>query len=344
MIESENSEANGRLCGYSGCRAVLPETSGRGNRARYCQDGKTWGTKDLSCKQAAQAIENYRSLPGHDDRALDDTSVTALGEHVDRALGPVQALLTELTATRDDLDDAVTEALRTRAAAEERATDADGRAEAAEQRAAVAEQAAEEAESTAAAADRRAGQAAAERDNALAERDTAVTARNRAEARLEDARAREERADRRAQESADHAATVENRLGNHVATLTTERDSLSDLVAQLRAGLDAERERVAHAIAESQQKVDDLQARLDREREDHAAALNQVRAEAQADIERARQAAETETATARAELRQATHDYTTRLAELSQQLGAYEQRVRSLTEHTVEPVAEDGHR
>jgi hypothetical protein len=32
-----------RLCGYRHCRAPLPVVAGRGNRARYCPDGTTWG-------------------------------------------------------------------------------------------------------------------------------------------------------------------------------------------------------------------------------------------------------------------------------------------------------------
>ena len=35
----------GRLCGYRGCRAALPEVAGPGNRAKYCQDDKRWALK-----------------------------------------------------------------------------------------------------------------------------------------------------------------------------------------------------------------------------------------------------------------------------------------------------------
>ncbi|GAA2783098.1 hypothetical protein [Saccharopolyspora taberi] len=316
----------GRVCRY--CGKALPVSSGRGNKSPYCQDGTTHGPKNLTCKQAWLTVENYRSLPGHDEQALDDASVAALGEHIDRALNPVDALREALAAIRGDLDGAVIEALRDRDDAVQRARDADGRANAADQRATEAEQAAADADDAAAAAGRRAGAAEGARDAALSERDKAVTAKNRAEARLEDARDREERADRRAREAAERAASAEAQ----VATLTAERDSFADQVAQLRVDLDDERERAAQSAREAQQKNDDLQQRLDAEREQHTTALDQVRTEAQAKIDEARSAAETDVAAARDELSRATSDYTTQLGELRQRLGAAEQQVTSLTD------------
>src|ERR1700732_838531 len=51
VTDDPESDA-GRLCGYRGCQAALPQVAGPGNRAKYCQDDKRWGPKALTCKQA----------------------------------------------------------------------------------------------------------------------------------------------------------------------------------------------------------------------------------------------------------------------------------------------------
>src|SRR5919198_1992729 len=326
--------SSGRVCRY--CGKALPVSSGRGNKSPYCQDGTTHGTKNLTCKQAWLTVENYRSLPGHDEQVLDDASVVGLGEHIDRALDPVEALRAALAAVRSDIDGAVTEALRDRDGAVQRARDADGRAAAAEQRAAAAEQTAADADEAAAAAGRRADEAESERDTAPSEREKAITAKNRAEARLDDARDREERADRRTREAADRAASAENQI----ATLTAERDSLNDQLAQLRADVDDERQRMAQAGREAQQKIDDIQLRLETEREQHTTALNQVRDDAQAQITQAREAAEAQVAQVReaaeGDIAAAREESNRKTSEYIEALGQLSERIGSLTERTTE--------
>jgi hypothetical protein len=70
-----------RLCGYRHCRAPLPVVAGRGNRARYCPDGTTWGAHALSCKAAEAAYLAVESLQP-EDPALTPAAVDALGERL----------------------------------------------------------------------------------------------------------------------------------------------------------------------------------------------------------------------------------------------------------------------
>ncbi|MDR7304491.1 hypothetical protein [Haloactinomyces albus] len=175
------------------------------------------------------------------------------------------------------------------------------------------------------------------RDTALADRDTARTAQQRAEARLEDARDREERAERRAGEAGDRAASAENRL----AGLAAERDALTDQLTGLRADLADERDRAAAAAHQAQETIDDLQRRLERQRDEHAQARDQIRDEAHAEITRIRETAEHEAAAARAELTQAQRDHTTQLGELRHQLGSLTQQVTSLDQRATD--AETAH-
>ena len=66
-----------RVCEYRRCGAPLPPAVGRGSRARFCQDGKTWGRRNLSCRDAEAVLSDAESLR-ESDTALDDTAVTAL--------------------------------------------------------------------------------------------------------------------------------------------------------------------------------------------------------------------------------------------------------------------------
>jgi hypothetical protein len=70
-----------RLCGYRHCRAPLPVVAGRGNRARYCPGGTTWGAHALSCKAAEAAYLAVESLQP-EDPALTPAAVDALGERL----------------------------------------------------------------------------------------------------------------------------------------------------------------------------------------------------------------------------------------------------------------------
>ena len=75
-----------RLCGYRHCRAPLPVVAGRGNRARYCQDGKTWGAQELSCKAAEAAYLAVESLQP-EDPALTPTAASRRSPSASTAAG-----------------------------------------------------------------------------------------------------------------------------------------------------------------------------------------------------------------------------------------------------------------
>jgi chromosome segregation ATPase len=283
-------EDGGRLCGYRGCRAALPHISGPGNRARYCQDDKRWGSKALTCKQAAAAMENVASLGG--PTALADPSVTALGEHLDRALPSVAQLADLLVAVRSELDNAVTAAQRERDTALGRAADADGRAEIAAARTATAEERAEEADEAAAAAFRLRAAADTDRDRALDAQRRAERAQAVAEARLTDAQDSATRAERRAGAAAERTEHLEHQLAGARAELLSTQTALEEE----RQRCNAETHRANQAITDAATEREALRRafddRTEQLRTEHERHLQDVRAAHAGELAAASQAGE----------------------------------------------------
>lgn len=266
-----------RRCAFSGCRAPLPVVGGPGNKARYCQDGKVWGTKNVSCKQAGHAEEILASIrPGTTAPPL---PVTELGEQVDAALTPVQHLLTALQQVRAQLDADVATARQERDDALRTAAEADSRRIDAEERAHTADQHAATSDATAIAAQQARETAEAERDRAIEARQHAERAQLRAETQREGARQDQERAEARVLAAAERAEQAEHRLASTAAELASVREQLDEQ----RQRADTERRRAEHAIAEHADAIDtlrqDFDARIERERAQAAADAKQIREE-----------------------------------------------------------------
>ncbi|MGW4056884.1 hypothetical protein ACWEGE_01325 [Amycolatopsis sp. NPDC004747] len=300
-----------RVCEYRRCGAPLPPAVGRGSRARFCQDGKIWGRRNLSCRDAEAVLSDAESLR-ESDTELDDTAVTALAGQVDRVLEPARGLVETLTTLRHQLEATTATALAERDAAVAEADEHRLRRGRAEAEAAQARETAETAVAAAAAAEKAKAAALAERDEELAARRAAVQEQQRAEGQL--AAVRDELG--RVAERADAAAALAGERATVIAALTAE-------LAAAQAALGEERGRVQAAV----ERADAVQARLDAARDEHAeataaheAALNAVRddhAKAVAALQAAHEAA------------RAAFDQ--RLAELQ---AAHEQTVRSMHETT----------
>src|SRR4051794_26456004 len=172
-----------RVCEYRRCGAPLPPAVGRGSRARFCQDGKTWGRRSLSCRDAEAVLADAESLR-ESDTELDDTAVTALAGQVDRVLEPARGLVETLTTLRHQLEATTAAALSERDAALAEADEhrlQRGRAEAA---AAQDRDEAEAAVAAAKAAEQDKAAALRERDEERAIRRAAVQEQQRAEGQL----------------------------------------------------------------------------------------------------------------------------------------------------------------
>lgn len=276
----ESRDETRRICGYRRCAAVLPLVTGRGNRARFCQDGKTWGSRNLSCREAEAALVDTDSLRDG-DAALDGTSVAALGEQVDRALEPVKGLVEALTGIRGQLDTTVASAFAQRDTAEEVAAEQQRLRGMAEVRAADAQA---DAAASAETAD------AAARDREAAERDRESERRARVEAEQAQHRADGRTAAlqdelTRASARADAAVARTADLDRTVAAMTAELAALRTTVAEEQA-------RTAAAIA----RVDTAEGKLVNDLEHQAIAhrslFNAAEARHQQQIAEAR--AETE--------------------------------------------------
>ncbi|MDQ7810378.1 hypothetical protein Q5425_42195 [Amycolatopsis sp. A133] len=266
-----------RVCEYRRCGAPLPPAVGRGSRARFCQDGKTWGRRNLSCRDAEAVLSDAESLR-ESDTELDDTAVTALAGQVDRVLEPARGLVETLTTLRHQLEATTAAALAERDAAVAEADEHRlhrGRAEA---EAAQARDTAEAAVAAAAAAADDKAAAVRERDEERAARRGAVQERQRAEGQL--AAVRDELA--RVAERADAAAVLSGERAAAIAALTAE-------LAAARTALEEERGRgqAATARAEAAEtRADAVQERFDAARGEHVkavaaqeAALDRARAE-----------------------------------------------------------------
>ncbi|MEV6449410.1 hypothetical protein [Amycolatopsis sp. NPDC051716] len=302
-----------RVCEYRRCGAALPPAVGRGSRARFCQDGKTWGRRNLSCRDAEAVLSDAESLR-ESDTELDDTAVTALAGQVDRVLDPARGLVETLTTLRHQLEATTATALAERDAAVAEANEHRlhrGRAEA---EAAQARETAETAVAAATAAEKDRAVALRERDEELAARRAAVQEQQRAEGQL--AAVRDELA--RVADRADASAALAGERAAVIATLTAE-------LAAARTALEEERGRgqVAAARAEAAEtRADAVQERFDAAREEHARAV----AAQEAALDRARTEAERLRA-----------GFDQRLAELQ---AAHEQTVRSMHETTTNLGAE----
>ncbi|WP_410643674.1 hypothetical protein [Amycolatopsis sp. lyj-346] len=306
-----------RVCEYRRCGAPLPPAVGRGSRARFCQDGKTWGRRNLSCRDAEAVLADAEALR-ESDTALDDTAVTALAGQVDRVLEPARGLVETLTTVRHQLEATTAAALAERDTALAEADEHRlhrGRAEA---EAAQARDAAETAVAAAASAEREKAAALGERDEERAARRAAVQEQQRAEGQL--AAVRDELA--RVADRADATAAVAGERAAAIATLTAE-------LAAARTALEEERDRGRSAAA----RADAVQDRLDAARADHEAALGAARD----DQAKAVAAHEVALDRARAEAGRLRAGFDQRLTELQ---AAHEQTVRSMHETTTNLGAE----
>ncbi|WP_284744841.1 hypothetical protein [Amycolatopsis sp. RTGN1] len=316
-----------RICEYRRCGAPLPPAVGRGSRARFCQDGKTWGRRNLSCRDAEAVLSDAESLR-ESDTQLDDTAVTALAGQVDRVLEPARGLVETLTTLRHQLEATTATALAERDAALTEADDHRRQRGLAEAEAAQAREAAEGATRVATAAEKEAAAARRERDESSAARQAALQEQQRAEGQL--AAVRDELG--RVAERADASAALAGERASVIATLTTE-------LAAARGALDEERGRSQAASARAE--AAEARAETTTQRLDAAetrAATAETRAEAAAGrLDTAREEL-TKAATAhQSALDQARADGDRRLADAQ---AAHEQTVRSMHETTTNLGAE----
>jgi chromosome segregation ATPase len=267
-----------RVCEYRRCGAALPPAVGRGSRARFCQDGKTWGRRNLSCRDAEAVLSDAESLR-ESDTALDDTAVTALAGQVDRVLEPARGLVETLTTLRHQLEATTAAALAERDAALAEADEQRRQRGVADAEAAQARETAEEATQAAAVAEKEKAAAARERDHERAVRRTAVQEQQRAEGQL--AAVRDELA--RVAERAEAAAALSGERATVIATLTAE-------LAAARTALDEERGRAQAVTARAEaaeSRAETVTQRLEAAREEtavtaaaHQATMNRAQADA----------------------------------------------------------------
>ncbi|MCR6482318.1 hypothetical protein M8542_05795 [Amycolatopsis sp. OK19-0408] len=279
-----------RICEYRRCGAPLPPAVGRGSRARFCQDGKTWGRRNLSCRDAEAVLSDAESLR-ESDTELDDTAVTALAGQVDRVLEPARGLVETLTTLRHQLEATTAAALAERDAALAEADEHRRHRGLAEAEATQAAELADEAGRSAAAAEKAMTAAVRERDAARGAQREAHQERQRVEGQL--AAIRDELA--RVTERAETAAALAGERATALATVTAElaatREALEDErgrsraatsraeAAEARAEATASRLDAAEARAESAGgKLDAARVELTEAATAHRAALDQARA------------------------------------------------------------------
>ncbi|MEU4253888.1 hypothetical protein AB0F15_41495 [Amycolatopsis sp. NPDC026612] len=306
-----------RVCEYRRCGAPLPPAVGRGSRARFCQDGKTWGRRNLSCRDAEAVLSDAESLR-ESDTELDDTAVTALAGEVDRVLEPARGLVETLTTLRHQLEATTAAALSGRDAALAEADESRRARGLAEAEAVRAREIADEATESAAAAEKEKAAALREREAARAASRAALQEQQRAEGQL--AAVRDELA--RVGERAEATAALAGERAAVMATLTAE-------LAAARTALDEERGRGRAAVSRAEAaetRADAATERLDAARADLAKTIAAHQAAQAAMLDRAKVEAE--------QLRAASDR---RLAEVQ---AAHEQTVRSMHETTTNLGAE----
>jgi hypothetical protein len=316
------SAGDGRLCAYRGCRAALPPPTGRpGNRPKYCQDGKTWGSAELTCKAAEAAYVAVESLQG--DAPVSPQNLRELGERLDAVVAPVAQLLTAMTTTRQGLDEEVLTAYAERDAARAAAAADRGAREAAEQDAARARVEAQQARDTAAEAESLRADAERARDTAETTARDAEGEKLRAEGRQAALEERVRRADQLAEEAAELAGRLQVELADRAATLQATEQALA-----------AERDRVRERDRVHREELQEREARLVAARDAHDRQLQQLHE--QHDRAAAQQAAAAQAAldAARAEREQAlmqlTREHGEELGALRQQLRVAEQNLAQL--------------
>jgi chromosome segregation ATPase len=302
-----------RVCEYRRCGAALPPAVGRGSRARFCQDGKTWGRRNLTCRDAEAVLADAESLR-ESDTELDDTAVTALAGQVDRVLEPARGLVETLATLRHQLEATTAAALAERDAALAEAGEHRRRRGLAEAEAVQARETADEAARQAAVAEKDKAAALRERDHSRLAQRAAVQEQQRAEGQL--AAVRDELA--RVGERAEATAVLAGQRATAIATLTAE-------LAAARAALDEERGRGRAATARAEAAETRAEAAVRRSeaaREEHAkdAQARQAALErAQGEVDRLRAA------------------FDRRVADLQ---AGHEQTVRSMHETTTSLGAE----
>ncbi|HEX6359497.1 hypothetical protein [Actinophytocola sp.] len=314
MSESESVTARARLggpvrqCGYSRCRAVLPE-GGTGPKYQYCPD-RSWEIdgSQVSCKQIGRAENLVRAA--HGGASIPDVVVVGLGDRVRTALGPVGDLYDALQSVAAELQGDVAAAHQERAAAAAEAAEERGKRVAAEEQQARAEalmaEAVEEAARAvdAAATDRQVAEKAKLRARvAEDERSAAIGARDTALDHARDAQRWAERAQ-------------------------VKVEMLTEQLATLRGSLEA----ADVALAEAQRRE---QEEVERGRQAAAEAQRALSAEQQRGREAAEVAAR-ELDTVRKQATAAVSAGTTRLAELHRTVGGLEHEVVSLTRRHAE--------
>ena len=293
------------MCEYRRCGAPLPPAVGRGSRARFCQDGKTWGRRGLNCRDAEAVLSEAESLR-ESDTELEDTAVTALAGEIDRVLEPARGLVDTLTTIREQLEATTAAALTAR---DDALAEADEHRRArglAEAEAAQAREKAAEAKETAVAAEKERVAAVRDRDEEQVAKRAAVQDQQRAEGSL--AAVRDELA--RVHERAEAATALAGERATSLAAVTAELEAA-------RAAFEEEKGRT-HAVAARAEAAELRTAatveRLETVRGEFASAV----AQHQAALENAR--ADTENLRA---------GFDRRMAELQ---AGHEQTVRSMHE------------
>ncbi|CRK57146.1 Exonuclease SbcC [Alloactinosynnema sp. L-07] len=310
------------LCGFSRCRNPLPPPGPRGGRPyEFCPE-RTW-PGNVTCKQLAAAENALRAALGVESgtAALGGVA-TEVREHIDRVLGPAEALKAVLEQVVTRLDGEVTTALAAVDAAEKAAALDRGLREHAEGQAAEAERAAREAHALT--AEHGAARAAAEhsRDEALARMKAAELKQARAESRRDAEHERAEHAEHRARD----AAHREHQATEAAAVARQETASLRAELAGLEQRLVDERSSGARALERAEADLTAARADLAGTRREAAHAAERHNAEAaqaadkhRAELDRTLDRAETRLAAA-TDAHQATQ------AKLHQELGAAKHR------------------
>jgi chromosome segregation ATPase len=310
-----------RLCGYRHCRAPLPVVAGRGNRARYCPDGKTWGPQELSCKAAEAAYLAVASLHP-DDPALSPAAVDALGERLAAAVEPLREVLDAVLTVRGQVATETRGALAERDAAQAEAADARGARQAAEDRATGAEDEAGAAAARALEAVERAAAAARARDRAAQDAAAATRGQLRADGRAAALAERLTRAEDLAAAAA-QAGELRDQVAALTATLRARDTALEEERARSRGLVEDHRTELAARDAALAALRTEHQAELDRLRRDAADAQHQAAAEHAEIVDRLR------AELAAAAERRAT-EHARQLAELHRQLGAADHQIEAL--------------
>ncbi|WP_436498046.1 hypothetical protein [Actinokineospora sp. HUAS TT18] len=310
------------LCGFSRCRNPLPPPGPRGGRPyEFCPE-RAW-PGNATCKQLAAAENSLRAALGVESGTLALGGVAAeVRDHVDRILGPAEALKAVLEQVVTRLDGEVAAAMAAVDAAENATAQDRGLRERAERQAADAQAAA--AESAALTAEHGAARAAAEhaRDEALARTKAAELKQARAESRRDAEHERAELAEHRAREAAhrEHQATEVAALARQeVAALRAELAGLEQRIVDERSNGARALERAESEIATARTELATCRAEAAQAAERHNADAARAADKHRAELDRALERAD-HRLTAASDTHQAA------MAKLHQELGAARHR------------------